>query len=31
LPADIPVDQPLRPLKDVYGFAMSTLKELILK
>jgi len=31
LPADIPVDQPLRELKDVYGFSMPTLKELILK
>lgn len=29
LPADIPVDKPLRDLKDQYGYTMTTLKEKI--
>jgi hypothetical protein len=29
LPADIPVDKPLRDLKDQYGYSMATLKEKI--
>jgi hypothetical protein len=31
LPADIPVDKPLRDLKDTFGFSMPGIKELIKK